>query len=491
MSATPPRAGRADEVKGVTARPERLPFKTKLAYGVGGTAGSMALYTLNTFALLFYNQVLGVPAHLVGIALSVSLVLDGFCDLAVGSVSDRTRSRWGRRHPYMFGAILPLAGSVLAVFSPLVLGASALVAWCVAFVLTLRLAATFFVSTHLALGGELSPDYDERSSVMAYCTIFLWVGGTASWLLALGWFFPTTPQYANGLLNPAPWTRFALTVAGTILAAGLASAWLTRDRIPYLPKPAPAARPGVRELARDLKRAFANANYVWLLLAFAFLSLMNGLRGALWLYTASFFWQLKTEQMTWFAAASFIGYGSGFLVTTRLHRRFDKRATIVASALTQVAGPAAVLMLGLAGVLSSGTPGIAVILVALSVLDHGSESILTASVWSALADVADENELRFGVRQEGVFYATRTFFSKVDLAIGAALGGALLTLIAFPDKAQPGGVPGDVLTKLVAASLLSVVPGLVAVFCYSRYRITRQQYQATKAALAARAAKAP
>jgi Na+/melibiose symporter-like transporter len=436
----------------------------------------MALYALNTFALIFYNQVLGVPAHLVGIALSVSLVLDGACDLVAGSFSDRTRSRLGRRHPYMFGAALPIALSLFAVFHPPAgLNAWSLAIWCFAFVFVLRLGLTFFVSAHLALGGEISPDYDERSSVMAWCTVFLWVGGSLTWWLAMAWFFPTTPRYANGLLNPAPWTSFALTISAIVLVTSLASSWFTRDRIPYLPQPGPGASGfGVKEFSRDLRRAFSNPNYLWLLIAFAFLSLLNGLRGAFWLYTASFFWRLTTEQMTWFIVASFIGYGLGFAFTTRLHRIFDKGPIIVAAVAVYVVGPAIALVLGLTGVLSASTPGIAAILVAFSLLAHLPDSVLTASVWSALADVADENALKYGVRQEGVFYASRTFFSKVDIAIGAAIGGAVLTLISFPTKATPGEVPSEILTRLVVADLCTALPGFIAIFCYSRYSITRE-----------------
>jgi MFS family permease len=86
------------------ARPVAPPLRlgTKLAFGVGSAAESLALYTVTSFALIFYNQVLGVPAHLAGLAISASLVFDGITDPIIGSLSDRTRSRLGRRHPYMF-----------------------------------------------------------------------------------------------------------------------------------------------------------------------------------------------------------------------------------------------------------------------------------------------------------------------------------------------------------------------------------------------------
>ena len=90
--------------KSPSAQAERLPLRTKLAFGVGSAAESLALYSVSSFALLYYNQVLGVPAGWVTLALSASLFFDALSDPIVGSLSDRTRSRWGRRHVYMYVA---------------------------------------------------------------------------------------------------------------------------------------------------------------------------------------------------------------------------------------------------------------------------------------------------------------------------------------------------------------------------------------------------
>ena len=78
-----------------TQSPDRLTLKTKLSFGVGSAAEAIALHTITAYAVLFYNQVLGLPAHMAGIAVSVSLVLDGVIEPMAGSMSDRTRSRSG------------------------------------------------------------------------------------------------------------------------------------------------------------------------------------------------------------------------------------------------------------------------------------------------------------------------------------------------------------------------------------------------------------
>jgi Na+/melibiose symporter-like transporter len=146
-------------------------------------------------------------------------------------------------------------------------------------------------------------------------------------------------------------------------------------------------------------------------------------------------------------------------------------------------GPALPLALGYFGILTRDTPGLLFILIAFSTLQHAPYSIMTTTIYSALADIADENELKYGIRQEGILYSTRTLFARVDQALGTALAGFVLAYIAFPVKATPGQVPESVLMDLAAAFVLSTVPGLVAAVFYGMLRVTRKTHDDTKAAL--------
>ncbi len=458
----------------------------KAAYGVGSLAESAVLATLANFVLLYYNQVRGVPAHLVGLVVSASLVLNALVDPLVGSWSDRTRSRLGRRHPFMFAAILPITGFFYAIFSPpLGLGPTAELVWLSVCTIVLFQAVTVFHTPHLALGGELSGDYLERSTVMSYNTFFLWVGGAASWTLAFSVFLRGHPGYPNGALDPAAWPPYVLTLTGVVFAALVASTWFTRARIPYLPTPG-GQRFGGRELARDIGRALGNRNYVWLLVGYFFLTLLQGARAALWLYTATFYWRLTSADLAIFVFTGLVGYVLGSAIVGWLHRVIDKRWTLVGGIVVYSIFPALPLALGLAGVLTPSTPGLLLFILGCTVLEHLPLSLTTTTVFSALADIADENELKYGLRQEGVLYATRTFFSKVDQAVGSALAGWVLTAIAFPAKAVPGHVAPAALHGLALAFVATIVPGLVAAVFYGQLGVTRDSHAAVKAALAAR-----
>jgi GPH family glycoside/pentoside/hexuronide:cation symporter len=476
-----------DPVAGSRDRP--LSMKTKLAFAVGTTGEAIAIFSVSSYAMLFYNQVLGLSAYLAGIAMSLSLILDGPCDLLMGSISDRTRSRFGRRHIYMYISPLPIALGLLAVFNPpRALPTTWLFVWFTASVVYLRQVMNIFHTPHFALGGELSRDYTERSKVMAYASFSQAVGAAAMGWVALSFFFRATPRYPSGLLNPGPWSAFSIAVAATVFVTLYASAWYTRDRIQLLPK-APDNLPkfGIMEFYRDVSKAFSNRNYVILIAGYFLLTMMVGLRTGISVYTNTFFWGLKSDQLRWIVFSVLLGYGLAFWITAYLHRRFDKKPTIVASAIVQAIAPSLPILLNLMGVLSARTPGLVLILVTAMTVGSVAGGVLTMSVTSAMADIVDENDLKYGLRQEGVMYAMRNLFGKVDQAVGAVLAGLVLTLIHFPTKAQVGHVAhGVVLNLALCDGLWAAIPGLLAVLPYLAFGITRRSYETTKSALAAR-----
>jgi Na+/melibiose symporter-like transporter len=110
---------------------------------------------------------------------------------------------------------------------------------------------------------------------------------------------------------------------------------------------------------------------------------------------------------------------------------------------------------------------------------------LQISVMSALGDIADEHETKTGRRQEGIFYAARTFFSKLTSGLGHLLAGIAIDAIHFPTGAKPGeAIPEDALFGLgLVDGPLAAIPALIAIFFYSRYRIDRSRHDAIKAEL--------
>ena len=113
--------------------------------------------------------------------------------------------------------------------------------------------------------------------------------------------------------------------------------------------------------------------------------------------------------------------------------------------------------------------------------------ILLISAMSALADIADEHELNTHRRQEGIFYAARSFFAKASSGLGHLLAGIAIDIIDFPVGAEPGTVDPEIIFRLgLIDGPVAVVPGVIAVFFYLRYNLTRRRHTEIQAQLKAR-----
>ena len=257
------------------------------------------------------------------------------------------------------------------------------------------------------------------------------------------------------------------------------SAWFTRDQIPRLSQPR-ADQPEFSLWAfwSDIKAVLVNRNYVYLVIALFLLSIMLGMRSALNLYMNTYYFELLPAQIALYVIGSAFGYVTAFAATTEMHKRFDKRATIVTAVIFLSIVPALPVMLRMAGYFpDNGTVWLLPVMISFSGLAGVCLGVANISVMSAIADIADENELLYGHRQEGMLYAARTFFSKADNALGHFLAGVTLDVIQFPVKSKPGEVDADVLYWLgMVDSPITIIPGLLAACFYAGYRINKKRH---------------
>jgi Na+/melibiose symporter-like transporter len=460
-----------------------LTMRTKLAFGVGASAEASILIAFNTFNFLFYNNVLGLSGTLTGAAVTVSVLFDAVSDPLIGSISDRWKSRLGRRHPFLYTAPIPLGLCFYAIYSPPeAFEGVSLFLWFSTFTILMRTALTLYQVPHLALGAELSTDYRERSVVMAYNSIFQMVGGALTFFVVWTYFDGLDGKTANRSGYPVMGAFVGILAAVVVLV----SAWFTRDRIPLMARPPedlPAFTLGA--LFTDIRDCARNQSYVMLLVGLVFLSAFQGIRETIGSYMSLFYWELEPSQIRFFAFFTVPAFAFAFVATPRLHERFDKRETIIGSvAMLALLAAAPVTLRILGWIPENGSPAIFWILATAVLLLYACGAILNISVMSALADVADEHELEHGRRQEGIFYAARTFFGKLTSALGHLLAGIAIDLIGFSPKSTPGEVDPDVIFRLgVVDGHVAVVPALISIFFYARYRINRQKHDATRRAL--------
>jgi len=461
-------------------------MRVKLGFGVGAGAEAAIGIAFNTWNFLFYNNVLGLSGTLCGLAVTIALILDALSDPMVGSISDRVRSKLGRRHPFLYAAPLPLALAFYLLYCPPQgLSGVPLFLWFTFWAVLQRQAMTLYSVPHLALGAELSDDYRERTVVSSYSAIFGVLGGASTFFFGWTWFGD------GGTAQRSYYPGMGALVGGISAAVILLSAYSTRDQIPRLRQPsANQPRFTLAQLWQEIRECMRNENYRVLVIGLVLMSATLGTRETLSSYVSLFFWELPENKIRVFGLASPPGFVLAFFLTVRLHDHFDKRATIMGGLVATVIASVLPITLRLLGVMPpNGSPKLVGVLFFFVFMFYTGVAVLMISVLSALADIADEHELSTGRRQEGIFFASRTFFGKLTTAFGHLLAGAVIDLIGFPTGARPGQVPADVVMQLgVFEGPIASVPALVAAVWYARYRIDRARHTEIRAELVARAA---
>ena len=464
-------------------------LRTKLLYGFGSVAYGVKDQGFAYLLLLYYNQVLGLSEEWVGFGILIALLLDSLLDPIVGHVSDNLHSRWGRRHPFMYAAALPVAVSYYFLWTPPAgLSPEGLFVYLVLLAILVRTFITFYEIPSASLAPELTDHYDQRTSILGFRYFFGWWGGLTMGVLAFAVFLQPDATHPVGVLNAAGYRRYALTASLVMLVAILVSALGTHSAIPYLRQPPARRGRDLQRTLRELVQTLANRSFLVLFWAAVFSSMALGLTASLNVYFATYFWELTSSQISLTVLVGFPAAAFALTLAPRISRAFGKKpAAIVVSlgALSLGPLPIALRLLGLFP--PNGSSWLLPLLIAGNlgtVTLFITSSILTASM---LADVVEDSELRTGRRSEGLFFAAEAFVRKAVSGIGIFASTLLLTAVGFPRGARPGGVDPAVIRSLG----LTYVPLIVSLFLVSiaflaAYRISRTSHEANLRRLAER-----
>ncbi len=458
-----------------------LPFTSKLGFGVGQLAEGITLAVFNTFVLFYFNQILGVSGTLTGIALGIALFFDAITDPLAGSISDRLQTRWGRRIPMMAGAAIPMGLSLAALFNPPG-GMPELFyfGWLVVFAVLTRLCLTLYHIPHLALGAEMAQQPLDRTKVYGYSQLFGTLGQWGFGFLMLTFVFPTTVEFSHGMLNADGYPVLSIVAAlGIAVSIGLC-VWGTKKEIPYLPvahfKAAERFHP--RRLYRELRTAFSNHSYRMLVSGLFCAIILLGVEAAFMVYMYIHFWGMETEQMRWIGPASLAALPISVMLAPVLTRFLDKRWALIGLSLTIITCNNIMIVLRLFTdwTPANGTFELLAMLLSFVFLAGVCSPAVLITVNSMFADVADEQELLTGERQEGIIFSARSFAFKAGASLASVLAGLGLDLIEFPRGAAPGEVSADVVFRLglVAGPITSVIGILILLF-YLSYRLDRKR----------------
>lgn len=465
--------------------------RTKLFYGFGSVAYGVKDNGFSTILLPFYNLVLHLPPQMVGLALAIAMVFDAFLDPIVGHLSDNLRTRWGRRHPLMYAAALPVAVSYLLLWNPPDWSPDALFFYLIVVALITRTFITFYEIPSSALVPELTQDYDERTSFLAYRVFFGWYGGLTMVTLAYLVFLKPDATHKVGQLNPVGYSEYGLAAAVIMFCAIVISAAGTHRFIPYFRKPEARAMT-LGTYAREMIATLKNRAFLILLLAVLFLQLATGLVFALTFYINTYFWKLTSQQIGFLTFAAFIAVLLAFFIAPTLSKRLGKKVASISMFTTGGVISTMPLLLGLLGAfVPVGSPLLVPALFGFTAIGAALTIGSSVMIGSMIADVVEDSELKTGRRSEGLFFAGNAFLQKAVSGLGVLASGVLLWAVGFPKDAAPATIDPDVVTRFAITYLVAVTALYTIGFrIISRFPLTRESHEANLQRLAEDAAMA-
>ncbi len=461
----------------------------KVAYGFGSVAFGVKSNGFDYFFLIFYSQVMGVSAYLVSLALMVALIVDALSDPLIGYLSDNTRSRWGRRHPFMYAAAIPASVSYYYVWNPPAgLEGDALFPYIVTVAVLVRTLITVYEIPSSSLVAEMSDDYDERTSMLSYRYFFGWTGGTLMGAFATIFILVPTATISNGMFNVEGHGQVGAIAATVIFLAIMISALGTHKMIPEFKPPPPARKMSVGLIYREVFETLASRSFLALFLAALFGAVATGVSTTLSFYFSTFFWGFSAEQIGLISLSIVISALMAFFISPVISKRFGKkRGAITIGLMAFTVAPAPILLRLLGLMPENGDPTLFPLVLSIFVVDVALIIAYQTLSSSMIADLVEEAEIKTQRRNEGVFFASVTFVRKVTQGIGAAVAGVLLTISQFPVGATPDQVPESVVNTF-GWLYVPVIFGLwmIMIACLSLYSVDRKKHEANLETLARR-----
>lgn len=465
---------------------------TRLSYGVGATANGIKNVAFSAYLMFFYNQVVGVPAAIVSTAIALTLVVDALVDPFLGRWSDTLRTRWGRRHPFIYGAAAPTALFFACVwFPPAGMTDLSVGIWIFATATLTRVSISSFEINTQAMTPELTENYAERTRLFSWRYWFLYIGQYGFGALCLLVFFHATPESPKGQLNPDSYVGFAILGSILIFISMIVCGIGTHSRIPYLRQA--EVRESRMSFATHLKEMFgAFGNRAFLaIFGFGVLKFTAiGLYAATALYFNTYLFQLSAAQLAILTLDSVVAATLAAPLAPVMSAWLGKRTSSLVFAVAGISlGMSPLYLSWFDMFLLPGDPLLVPVMFVIGAVYSAMVAISLINTTSMLADVVEDNALKTGRHEAGVFFAASSFMQQCSSALGVVANGVILTLAGFPQRVRDGQVTEQMMDSLLSYYIpLQAVLWLAGCLILLAYPITRQRHEANVAALRARRA---
>jgi len=416
----------------------KLSVSEKIGYGLGDLASNFFWQMFAIFMAKFYTDVFLLGAATMGTMMLVTRIADAFFDPMIGTIADRTVTRWGHFRPYLIWMSLPMALTAVLAFTVPDLDGSARTVYAYVTLMLMMFAYSAINIPYSALLGVLTPDSRERTSVtsyrfvMALIPVFIIVNTT----------LPLVQYFGGSDTSPYGWQMTMVVYSTVAVLLFFATFAMTRERVQPPPKQKTS-------LATDLKDLVRNRPWVVLCgVGIAALTYGN-IRNTVTIYYFDYVVPNGSGYFGPVLTTGAIAFILGVMATSPLAKRFGKRNFYLVSM-----SVTALLTFGFYFV----PPENIKLVWAANTIINFCAAPTAPLVWAMYADTADYSEWKWGRRATGLIFSAASFAQKLGWAIGGAGAGWLLAYFGYlPNVAQsPRTVHGIVL-------MMSVIPAIAAI----------------------------
>lgn len=441
----------------------QVPLRTKLLYGSGELGLALKTESLNRFLMFFYTDTLRVSPTAVGVMMLLGKAWDAVTDPAMGYLSDTTRSRLGRRRPYVLIGAVPMGICYYFLFNPPSLSPSGLLWYLLGMSLVLYTFFTIFTVPYLAWGAELTTDYHERTIIVQVRALLGLVGGVAGSavpMMIVAGYVDARAGFAAMAL------AIGIVIGVTTLLPGVTVRDDGRDRLPSA---------SLQHFVGGLRHTFANREFRIIFVTFCLMTVSAAMGTAIQLIVVKYRLQMF-DQFPLLAVTFGICLALSFPFWMALSKRIGK-----SSAMRVGLGLGCIVPLGWV-VVQPGQLGMMLLFMAVAGVVTGS---LTLAASQAM-DVVDYDELITGEQRAGAYFGIWAFGLKLATAIGQFLGGVLLDVVGYvPDAVQD---PDTLWWLVMLVGPLQSVVTLCGLLVFRRINFDAADVERVQAALAARRA---
>ncbi len=432
---------------------EKLPFWTKVIYGSGDLGFSMNNSIIAAFFPIFMMDVIGLTPALVAIILFVGRSWDYVNDPIIGYLSDRTRSRWGRRRPFLLFGAVPFALSfILLWLSPNFSQTGLIIYYSLGYIVYEALATTVYMP-YFALTPELTEDYDERTKLISYRMFFNILGSLTAYIF---------PMMVIGSMIPENTQRVMLmaVIAGGIAATPLIGVFLgTREKKEFIPEEKPKFLPSLKAAFKNRPFVFAAGIYLltWMTMLVVETNLLLYIK-----YIVQ-----REGQSSIIMASIFVTAILALPLWNWAAKHWSKRLAYIIG----VSFWAVVMMVLI--MVNAQTPfWVVLVLCIMAGIGVSAAQVLP---WAIIPDAIEWDEWKTYERHEGVFYSLITLMGKMANSIAVPLSLMVLQVTGY--RAGTAVQPESALTgiRLVIGPIPAVLltGGIIfAIF----YPLSRQQH---------------